>query len=58
MFKSVDNPSCRDVILTNHPKYLQNFGVYETSIFDFHKLTFADKTCFQSVKPRITKYRD
>ena len=57
MFKSVDNPSCRDVILTNHPKYLQNFD--ETGIFDFHKLTFAVlKTCFQRVKPRITKYRD
>ena len=34
-FKSVDNPSCRDLILTNHPKCFQNSGVYETRISDF-----------------------
>ena len=40
-FKSVDNPSCIDLILTNHPKCFQNSGVYETGIFNFHKLTFT-----------------
>ena len=38
-FKSVDNPSFIDLILTNHPKCFQNSGVYETGISDFHKLT-------------------
>ena len=58
-FKSVDNPSCIDLILTNHPKCFQNYGVYETGISDFHKLTFTvPKTYFQKVKPRIIKYRD
>ena len=58
-FKSVDNPSCIDLILTNHPKCFQNSGVYETGISDFHKLTFTVlKTYFQKVKPRIIKYRD
>ena len=58
-FKSVDNPSCIDLILTNHPKCFQNSGVYETGISDFHKLTFTVlKTYFQKAKPRIIKYRD
>ena len=58
-FKSVDNPSCKDLILTNHPKCFQNSGVYETGTSDFHKLTFAVlKTYFQKAKPRIIKCRD
>ena len=58
-FKSVDNPSCIDLILTNHPKCFQNSGVYETGISDFHKLTFTVlKTYFQKAKRRIIKYRD
>ena len=52
-FKSVDNPSCTDLILTNHPKCFQNSGVY-----DFHKLTFTVlETYFQKAEPRIIKYR-
>ena len=58
-FKSVDNPSCIDLILINHPKCFQNSGVYETGISDFHKLTFTVlKTYFQKAKPKIIKYRD
>ena len=58
-FKSVDNPSCIDLILTNHRKCFQNSGVYETGISDFHKLTFTFlKTYFQKGKLRIIKYRD
>ena len=48
-----------DLILTNHPKYFQNSGIYETVISDFHKITFTVlKTYFQKVKSRIIKYRD
>ena len=58
-FKSVDNPSCIDLILANHSKCFQNSGGYETGISDFHKLTFTVlKTYFQKAKPRIIKYRD
>ena len=58
-FESVDNPSCLDLILTNHPKRFQNSGVYETSISDFYKLTFTIlKTYFQKAKLRMIKYRD
>ena len=58
-FRSVDNPSCIDLILTNHPKCFQNSGVYETGISDFHKLIFTVlKTYFHKAKLRIIKYRD
>ena len=47
------------MILTNDPKCFQNSAIYETSISDFHKLTFTVlKTYFQKAKPRIIKYRD
>ena len=38
-FKSVENPSCVDLILTNMPKSFQNSMVIETGLSDFHKLT-------------------
>ena len=54
----MDNLSCIDLILTNHPKCFQNSGVYEIGISDFHKLTLTVlKTYFQKAKPRIIKYR-
>ena len=40
-FKSVDNSSCIDLVLINHPKCFQNSGIYETGVSDFHKLTFT-----------------
>ena len=40
-FRSVDNSSCIDLVLTNHPKCFQNSGIYETGVSDFHKLTFT-----------------
>ena len=55
----MDNLSCIDLILTNHPKCFQNSGVYQIGISEFHKLTFTVlKTYFQKAKPRIIKYRD
>ena len=58
-FKSLINPSCIDLVLTNCPKSFQHSGVYETGLSDFHKLTFTVlKTSFQKLKPRIIKYRD
>ena len=58
-FKSVDKPSCMDLMLIIHSKCFQNSGVYETGISDFHKLTFTVfKIYFQNVKPRIINYRD
>ena len=46
-------------MLTNHLKFFQNSGAYETGISDFNKLTFTDlKTFFQKTKPRFIQYRD
>ena len=39
-FKSLENPTCIDLILRNQPKYFQNSNVFETELSDFHKLTF------------------
>ena len=58
-FKSVNNSSCIDLILTNRPKCFQNSGIYETGISDFYKVTFTVlKTFFQKAKSRIIKYTD
>ena len=58
-FKSVDNPSCIDLMLRNHPKCFQNCGFYETGISNSHKLTFSVlKTYFLKTKLKIIKYRD
>ena len=47
-FKSIENPSCIDLILTNHPKCFQNSDVYETGLSDFHKLTLRSQETFVS----------
>ena len=57
--QSVNNSPLIDLILANHPKCFQNYGVYETGISDFHKLTFTVfKAYFQKAKLRIIKYAD
>ena len=58
-FKSLKNPTCIDLILTNRPKCFQNSNVFETGLSDFHKLTFTVlKGYFQKQKPKIIKYRN
>ena len=58
-YKSIANPSCIDLILTNHPQCFQNSGVYETGLSDFHLMTYTVlKAKFKKQKPRVTKYRN
>ena len=58
-FKSLENPTCIDPILTNRPKCFQNSNVFETGLSDFHKITFAVlKAYLQKQKPEVTKYRN
>ena len=58
-FKSVDNTTCIDLILTNHPKCFQNSDFYETDISNSYELTFTVlQTYFKKKKPGIIKYRD
>ena len=39
MLLSPENPTCTDLILTNHPRSFQNSTVFETGLSDFHKMT-------------------
>ena len=58
-FKSVDNPSCIDLILTNKPHSFQNSTVVETGLSDFHMLTVTVlKTSFRKRPPKLIKYRN
>ena len=58
-FKSVENPSCIDLILTNRPKSFQKSMVIETGLSDFHKLTITVlKTSFRKKPPKVIQYRN
>ena len=58
-FKSINNPSCIDLIFTNKPKSFQNSTVLETGLSDFHLLTVTVmKTTFRKLPPKIVRYRD
>ena len=53
-YKNPENPSCRDLILTNSPKCLQSSCVVETGLSDFHRMTVTVmKTNFKKFQPRI-----
>ena len=56
-FKSLENSTCIDFILTNRPKCFQNSNGFETGLSDFHKLTFTVlKAYFQKQKPKVIRY--
>ena len=58
-YKTPDNPSCIDLILTNKPLSFQNSCVVETGLSDFHRMILTvTKMTFQKLKPRVTNYRD
>ena len=58
-FKNPSNPSCRDVILTNHPRSFQNSLVIDTGLSDFHRMTVTVmKTYFPKLCSKLINYRD
>ena len=58
-YKNSENPTCFDLILTNHPRSFQNSCVFETGLSDFHKMTVnITKVSFQRLQPRIINYWD
>ena len=58
-FKSIDNPSCIDLFLTNNPKSFQNTTTVCTGLSDFHKMSITVmKSTFQKAKPKEVLYRD
>ncbi|XP_057310198.1 uncharacterized protein LOC130648176 [Hydractinia symbiolongicarpus] len=57
-FKSIDNPTNIDLILTNHPRSFCHSRAIETGLSDFHKLTMTVlKANFAKRKPKIKNYR-
>ena len=58
-YKTPENPSCVDLILTNYHKSSQNINVFETGLSDFHKMAVSVlKSNFPKQKPNIVSYRN
>ena len=58
-FKSKDNPSCIDLIITNSPLSFQNTTTVVTGLSDFHKMVVtALKISINKCTPKIVTYRD
>ena len=58
-FKSQENPSCIDLILTNRMSSFQNSSTIETGLSDFHHLVFTVmKTTFRKKPPKVIRYRN
>ena len=58
-FKSIENPSCIDLFLTNKPNLFFNTSTINTGLSDYHKMvvTVLRKT-FQRAQPKVVSYRD
>ena len=58
-FKSKNNPSCIDLILTNRVNCFQNSSTLETGLSDFHHLVLTVlKTTFRKKPPKKVLYRN
>ena len=58
-FKSRNNPTCIDLMLTNQEKHFHNSSTIETGLSDFHKMIVTVfKTTFQKRAPTIIRYRN
>ena len=58
-FKSLENPSSIDLMLTNKKNSFQNSMAIETGLSDFHKMTVTVmKRYFKKNEPVTIEYRD
>ena len=58
-FKSIENPRCIDLFITNSPMSFQNTKVLNIGCSDFHKMTVTVmKTTFIKLKPKKVTYRN
>ena len=58
-FKSIENPSCIDLFITNSPLSFQNTTTVTTGLSDYHRLVVTVmKTSFPKSKPKTIYYRD
>ena len=56
-FKSIENPSCVDLIITDKPGSFQHTNVFEIGISDHHKLvTTVMKEKFTKALPKYAHY--
>ena len=57
-FKSIENPSCIDLFITNSYQSFRNTTTVATGLSDFHKMAVTVlKTTFPKAKPKIITYR-
>ena len=58
-FKSLENPTCIDLFVTNSYQSFQKTSAVSTGLSDFHKMIVTIlKTTFPKVKPKVIQYRD
>ena len=58
-FKSIENPSCVDLLITNSCRSFQHTNVFSTGLSDFHKMAVTVlKTTFVKSEPKWIYYRD
>ena len=58
-FKSIEKPSCIDLLLTNTPHSFQQTKTVTTGLSDFHKMVITVlKTTVPKTEPKIIYYRD
>ena len=58
-FKSLDNPSCIDLFITNSSQSFQKTTTISKGLSDFHKMIITVlKTTFPKAKPKVVLYRD
>ena len=58
-FKSLDNPSCIDLFITNSYQSFQKTATVCTGLYDFHKMVITVlKTTFPKAKPTVLSYMD
>ena len=58
-FKSLDNPSCIDLFITNSYQRFQKTTTVFTDLSDFHKMVITVlKTTFPKAKPKVLSYMD
>ena len=58
-FKSITNPTCIELFLTNSSLSFQHIETVSTGLSDFHMLVVTVlKTCFSKKKPRELEYQN
>ena len=57
-FKSVENPSCVDLFITNKYRSFMKTSTISTGLSDFHKMiTTVMRTTFPKAEPSVITYR-